>query len=58
MNEFYPEGARISTQENRAAMSSVSSLREAAARGTILESRAVKCDPEHAIHVDLGVSGR
>ena len=55
MNEFYPEGTRIGTAENRAAMSSVSSLREAAARETVLESRAVKCDSSHALYVDLGV---
>ncbi len=54
-NGFYPEGARIAAPENRAAMKSAASLRDAAARGAVLESRVVKCDPSHALHVDLGV---
>lgn len=53
MNEFFPEGTLLGTPENRAAMQSVSALKEAAQKETILESRAIKCDPAHNIHVDL-----
>lgn len=51
---FFPEGIIISDSENRAALSSLSSLREAALRETVLEAAAVKCDREHSLHVDLG----
>ena len=54
MYEYYPEGALLGTPENRAAMQSVSALKEAALKETVLESRAVKCDRDHNIHVDLG----
>ena len=53
MNEYYPEGALLGTSENRAAMQSVSALKEAAQKETVLEARAVKCDQAHNIHVDL-----
>ena len=56
MNDcFFPEGIIISDIENKAALSSVASLKDAAARQTVLESLAVKCDREHSLHVDLGV---
>ncbi|MBQ7637303.1 MAG: S1 RNA-binding domain-containing protein [Clostridia bacterium] len=54
MNIYYPEGQLIGRPENRAALSSVSALREAMASGAVLEARAVKCDKEHFLHVDLG----
>ena len=53
MNEYYPEGALLGSPENRAAMQSVSALKEAALKETILEARAVKCDQAHNLHVDL-----
>lgn len=52
---FFPEGVIISDAENKAAFSSVSSLRDASARGVVLEAVALKCDREHSLHVDLGV---
>ena len=56
MDEIYfPEGIIISENDNRAALSTVSSLRDAALRGSVLEATAIKCDREHNIHVDLGV---
>lgn len=54
MNDYFPEGALLGTPENRAATQSVSALKEAAQKETVLEGRAVKCDPAHNIHVDLG----
>lgn len=52
---YFPEGIIISDNENRAAFSGISSLRDAALRGTVLEATALKCDRDHALHVDLGV---
>ena len=54
MTEYYPEGYLQGTPSNRAALMSVSSLREAMLKETVLEGRAVKCDKEHNIHVNLG----
>lgn len=54
MTEYLPEGNLIHTAENRAAMSSVSSLKDAMARGTVLEGAVKLCDREHTMHVDLG----
>ena len=54
MSEFYPEGQLIGRPENRAALGSLSSLREAMLRETVLEARAVKCDRDHDLHVALG----
>lgn len=58
MTEYLPEGFLINTPENRAAISSIPSLKDAMARGAVLEARAVLCDKEHRLHVDLGcISG-
>ena len=54
MKKYLPEGKLLYTQENRMAMASLTALREAAAQGRVLESRALLCDKEHALHVDLG----
>lgn len=53
MNLFLPEGRRIHTEENRRCMQSVSALAEACASKRILEARAVLCDSEHNLHVEL-----
>lgn len=53
MNKFYPEGILINTPENKAAVSSLSSLREAMERGMILEGRATVCDSGHNLIVEL-----
>ncbi len=52
---YFPEGIIISDNENRTAFSCLSSLRDAALRGTVLEAVATKCDRDHALHVDLGI---
>ena len=49
MEQFFPEGMGRS-----AADLSTEQLRRAAAEGTILEGRAVLCDEEHNLTVDLG----
>lgn len=53
-NRFLPEGMTIDQPENRAAMESVSALRDAMESGRILEGRAVVCDSKHNLIVDLG----
>ena len=55
MKKYYPEGDLLNTAANRAALSGVSSLRDAANQELILEARAALCDREHNLHVDLGV---
>ena len=55
MTEFYPEGVLINTAVNKNALSSLQGIKEAAARGQILEGRAVLCDKEHNLHIDMGV---
>lgn len=54
MTEYLPEGKRIHTQRNLEALSSPQKLREAMERGEIIESRAIMCDSEHNLSVDLG----
>mgnify|MGYP002626389827 CR=1 FL=1 len=55
MSLYYPEGQLIGRAENRAAMQSISALREAMLKETVLEARAVKCDKDHNLHISLGV---
>lgn len=54
MNYFLPEGRLTDAQENRLAMESPAALREAWAKGQILEARADICDSSHNLWVDLG----
>ncbi|MCH5198635.1 MAG: S1 RNA-binding domain-containing protein [Oscillospiraceae bacterium] len=54
MSVFYPEGFLFSRAENRAALTSITALREAMLKETVLEARAIKCDKEHNLHIDLG----
>lgn len=54
MSCFYPEGLLSGRAENRAALQSVSALREAMLKETVLEARAVKCDKDHNLHIALG----
>lgn len=55
MAEFYPEGILINTAANKNALSSLQGIKDAMVRGQLLEARAVLCDKEHNIHVDMGV---
>ena len=51
---FLPEGSLWNIPSNLHYMSSVSALRDAMHSQTVLEAKAVKCDGEHNLHVDLG----
>ncbi len=54
MKKYYPENYLILTEENKNALSSKASIKEAYYNGRVLEARAVICDKEHNLHVDLG----
>lgn len=54
MNVYQPEGRLLETPENREAMRDARALERAAERGTVLEARALLCDSQHNIVVDLG----
>lgn len=54
MTVFKPEGQRIDTLENRTALESVFTLQEAWTAGRLLEGRAILCDTQHNLIVDLG----
>ena len=54
MRKYYMENYLMNTAENKDALSSRAALREAYMSGKILEARAVMCDKEHNLHVDLG----
>lgn len=54
MTEFYPEGKLIETAGNISAVRSKMNIAEACAENKILEARAVICDSEHNLIVDLG----
>ena len=42
---YAPEGSRLHTPENQAALRSISAMEHAMHTGMILEARAVLCDP-------------
>lgn len=52
--EFFPEGWLYNTSENRKAIFSPTSVKEAQNRGDILEAPAVLCDSKHNLIVDMG----
>lgn len=54
MITFKPEGQLIGEKSNRDALENTASLREACYAGTILEARALLCDRDHNLKVDLG----
>ena len=54
MNVYKPEGMRIDSAENKRLMRSIPALREAMYEEHILEARAIVCDNEHNLIVDLG----
>ncbi|MGN0593236.1 MAG: S1 RNA-binding domain-containing protein [Ruminococcus sp.] len=53
MTEYLPEGSRLHTAENLAAIRSPEALSCAMQKGTILEARAVVCDSAHNLIVNL-----
>ncbi len=54
---FLPEGIRVDYYENIKAIGSQESLREAMEQERILEARAILCDAQHNLHVDLSAAG-
>lgn len=53
MTNYYPEGTLIGSPENTAAMKSIFALQDSLLQGKILEARAVVCDNEHNLIVEL-----
>lgn len=51
---YLPEGKLILTAQNKVALSSLNNLKLAMENKTILEAKAVVCDSEHNLIVDLG----
>lgn len=54
MQTYSPEGQIISTAENQAILSNPNALHEACYTNQIVEARALLCDKEHNLRVDLG----
>lgn len=54
MIKFYPEGQLIGTAPNTQIISSLHLLAEAMENKTILEGRAILCDADHNLTVELG----
>lgn len=54
MLEFYPEGILIDKAENVRAFKTLNSLNEAYLDERILEARAIVCDADHNLIVDMG----
>ena len=52
-NRYLPEGLLLHTPENQAATASITALMQAQADGMLLEGRAVRCDVEHNLYVQL-----
>ncbi len=55
MIEFYPEGKLIDKVQNISSLASRAALEEALINQKILESRAIICDSNHNLIVDLGI---
>lgn len=53
MQNYYPEGALIDTPRNQTAIRTAAGLAEAALEGQVLEARAIVCDAEHNLYVEL-----
>lgn len=53
MNKYYPEGKLIDQRANRQALRTIAGLLDAKEQGLILEAKAVLCDTDHNIIVDL-----
>lgn len=54
MNQFLPEGSLLGSSENSYFLKSLVTLEEARQQNKILEGRAVVCDSQHNLIVDLG----
>lgn len=54
MKTYLPEGILFAAAENQKNISGFARLREAFYDETVLEARAVRCDRDHNLHIDLG----
>lgn len=54
MKQFYPEGWLLETEQNKRAQLSLNTLAEACESEQVMEARALICDAEHNLLVDLG----
>lgn len=52
--KYYPEGFLSSMAKNRAALTNISTVQDAAEKGEILEADAFVCDCDHNLIVNLG----
>lgn len=50
---YLPEGSYWQTPENQAAIGSITALMQAQEDGRLLEARAIRCDVEHNLYVQL-----
>lgn len=55
MKKYYPEGTITENKINKRYMESINGLRECFFTEKILEAKAVLCDHEHNLHIDLGI---
>lgn len=53
MCEFYPEGLLLQTAENRRRTETATALAEASLKHEVVEARAVLCDNDHNLYVEL-----
>ena len=53
MTKYYPEGVLINTVENKNALKTIYAMQESMMQGKILEARAIICDNDHNLYVDL-----
>lgn len=53
MNQYLPEGSRIYTPKNNAALHSMAAMERAMQEQTILEAKVVLCDAQHNLVVQL-----
>ena len=54
MNKYYPEGRLLETIRNQASCANYGTLADACRSGEILEAKAILCDSDHNLLVDLG----
>ena len=54
MNQYLPEGLRFKQASNRDSIGSCAGLQQAMELGQPLEARAVRCDADHNLWVELG----
>lgn len=55
MKKYLPEGIIFESRQNKKCLESAGTLQEAFFEGRILEAKAIMCDREHNLTVDLGI---